>query len=142
MADYEMYDYLTTIAADVDITLTVKPQQVITEFGEKNQIVHTSDDGSETRISIGDDATWFYATLLFPVKAFTADVSTIFDLYHDTAKANGIVSSFKWTHVAEVGTDHTYVVRFDSSMVRTMARTGVHGIPSIKLRVLGRIVDA
>ena len=99
----------------------------------------TTDSGAETRISLGDDTTWFWAKLEFSMLSSTSDVGTVFDLYHDTAKANGIVNSIKWAHPTD---GHTYVVRFAAGVERTLFNSGIHGIPYVTLRVLGRIADA
>jgi len=138
MAAVEMYDYLSTIAADYSTALAVYPSAVLVEQGEKNQVVNTGDDGSEERISLDDD-TIFTVTLQW--NAITAaDAGTILDFYLDAAKANGMVRSFKWAHPTD---GHVYVVRFAAPIKRKYrAGYSVHGIESIQLRVLGRIADA
>lgn len=135
MAAKEMYDYLTTIAPDVDQTLSITAQGVISEEGAKAQAIHAGDDGSEERVSIASSFK-FYATFDYKVLS-ESDMGTFFDLYFDSAKANGIVNSFKWVR----GDGHTYVVRFDTAFNRSGPRQSLMGSSKIKLRILGRVAD-
>lgn len=139
MAEYEMYDYVSAVTPDYDVTLDVSPQDVLTEDGSKSQVIHEADDGSEERISLGDDASVFYVTLMWKRKD-SEDIATIFDWWHDTSKANGRVRSFKWNHPTD---GHTYVVRFASNAPRSIYGPSAfgHGIGTVTLRVLGRIDD-
>lgn len=137
MAAKEMYDYLDIVAPDYSTTtLSVSPQRVFTEWGEKNQVVHLFDDGSERGISLSDDS-------IFTVRLQWADISeadagTIVDFFHDTSKANGITRSFKWDHPTD---EHTYVVKFRSALPRSIYVEGSHGITEVDLKVVGRIAD-
>jgi hypothetical protein len=133
-----MYDYLSTVTPDyATTTFQVAPQEVLAEEGEKLQVVHFADDGSEERIDLST-ASIFYVTLVW--KSISAsDAGTIVDFYHDSAKGNGITRSFKWTHPTD---GHTYVVRFNDKLGRTIRPVATHGINAIRLRVLGRIADA
>jgi len=141
MANAEMYDYLSTIAADVAITLgagsyAIHPQGTITETGDKNQIIHTADDDSEERVSLSDNSI-FYVT--FAWNTITgAESGSLMDLWHDPAKANGRQKSFMWAHPDD---GHTYVVRFDCSLPRARRAYDIYGILKISIRVLGRIAD-
>jgi len=135
MAAKEIYDYVSTITSDVDQTLTIKAQGKVTEEGWFNQVIHMGDDNSEERITLSTTPI-FYVSWVW--NALTeSDAGTIFDLYFDTAKANGKGNSFKWS--AHDG--HTYVVRFDCTLKRTGQAVSRWGYPAIRLRVLGRIAD-
>jgi len=137
MAAKEMYDYVSTVTADNDVTLsTPTPQKIITEKGLKNQVIHLGDDGSEERITLAD-ASIFYATLQWD-GLIEADAGTIMDFYFDAAKGNGRAESFKWAHPTD---GHTYVVRFDCDFSRPRKGAGIHQIKTMKLKVLGRIAD-
>ena len=133
MAAKEMYDYLSSLAADYTTTeLAVKPDTVIIEEGQKNQVVHTGDDGSE-EIVTRSNTTVFYAELQWKNRN-ASDAGTIFDFYHDTAKGNGISRTFYWPH----GTDgHTYTARFDGPLSRSISQPEFHGFTSVRLRIKG-----
>ena len=62
-----MFDYLDSMAADSNNTLRVSPSKVIVEEGSKTQAIHIGDDGSEERIALSDDST-FYCTLVWTYK--------------------------------------------------------------------------
>ena len=47
--------------------------------------------------------------------------------------------SFKWTHPTD---GHTYVVRFDCDLPRSIRIPEIHGVTNVRLKVLGRIADA
>ena len=135
MSASEIYDFVSTITPNYDYTLTIKAQGIITEEGYKNQVIHLADDNSEERITLSTNSifyvSWGWAQLS------EADSGTIFDLYHDPVKANGMGRSFKWT-----GHDgHTYVVRFAMNLSRSGIAVSKWGMPGVKLRILGRIAD-
>ena len=133
MAAKEMYDYLSSLAADYTTTeLTVSPDTVIVEDGEKNQVVHTGDDGSE-EIVTRSNTSIFYVELQWRNRS-EADAGTIFDFYHDTAKGNGISSTFYWPHPTD---GHTYTVRFAQAIPRSISQPNFHGFTSVRLRVKG-----
>jgi hypothetical protein len=132
----EIYDYVSTVTADyTTTTLTIKAQGVVTEEGQKNQVIHLADDNSEERITLSTGSifyvSWDWAQLS------ESDAGTIMDLYHDSAKANGMGNSFKWT--AHDG--HTYVVRFAMPLTRSGNALSRWGFQGIRLRILGRIAD-
>lgn len=137
MANVEIYDYVSTVSADNNQTLAVTPQNVIIESGKKNVIIHTGDDESESRIILSAVSV-FYVTLTWPTKS-SSDIGTLLQFYHDAAYGNGRAESFKWTHPTD---GHTYVVRFESDVERQIMVSGLHGIVEVRLKVLGRIVDA
>lgn len=127
-----MYRYLTTVIADYDYTLNVIPQNVITTAGHKNQIVHSFEDGSDAVVEVSE-------TSIFDVDLEWTDIpdtdrSTIFDLYHDSLKANGSARSFYWCHPVS---NKEYTVRFLSSL-KTVYKPGLLiEIDVVKLRILG-----
>lgn len=136
MAAAEPYDYLPTITADYDYTLTIKAQGKITEEGEKKQIIRTGDDFSEERISLSSTSVFY---IIVPWKILSASESgTIVELYHNASKANGMVRSFR----CSIYDGHTYVVRFDCKVSRIGQAVSRMEISPIRLRILGRIVDA
>ena len=138
MAAKEMYDYLSVVAPDNDVTLsTPLPQDVLTEKGLINQEIHLGDDGSEERVGFST-AVIFYVTLVWKALE-AADSGTILDFYFDAAKGNGRIESFKWSHPTD---GHTYVVRFNCDLARLWKAGGkIHEISSVSFKVLGRIAD-
>lgn len=137
MSASEPYDYLSTITADYSATtLSITAQETFTEEGFKNQVIHLADDNSEERITLSSGSI-FYAEIPWPILS-EADAGTIMDLYHDATKANGMGRTFQW--LSHDG--HTYVVRFDCKLSRTTGPAVQFGIPTVRLRILGRIADA
>ena len=137
MASKEMYDYISTVSADNNQTLSVQPSRMITEIGQFQDKIHMGDDGSEERIQLSSTPI-FYVTLYWNNRT-ASDIGTVFDFYFNAAYGNGRTESFKWTHPTD---GHTYVVRFEGELSRTIINPEIHGVPSCKLRVLGRIADA
>ena len=137
MAAVEMYDYIATVTADNNQTLSVQPSRMITEIGSFKDKIHMGDDGSEERIQLSSTPI-FYVTLYWNNR-LAADIGTVFDFYFNAAYGNGRTESFKWSHPKD---GHTYVVRFESELSRTILNPNIHGISYCKLRVLGRIADA
>ena len=142
MAAKEMYDYLATISPDVSsFTLgsapyAISPQGKIPERGIMNQVVHTADDDSEERISFSSAPTF---TVSIPIETLTESEAGIFyDIYYDSAKANGIEKTFKWLYPD----GHTYVARFDCDLERVRQAADIYGFADITMRILGRIADA
>lgn len=142
MAVKNPYDYIAIAVPDVDITLGLAPYNIqptgeIRDVSAPNQQVDEFDDTSEERISLGDDVSEFDVVL--PYETFTAaEIGLIYDLYHDPAKANKLVNSFKWWHVDG---PHTYVVRFKCNMERVRQAYDVYKVADITLKILGRIAD-
>ncbi len=130
----EIYDYVSTVSADVDVTLSLDPQVVIPEVGGKGDIVHLADDESEERIGFSSDFK-FYITIRYDLLN-ESDAGTLLDIWADSSKANGRINSWKFAHPD----GHTYVVRFDTDMTRLMSPT-YYTIKNIRLKVLGRIAD-
>ena len=136
MSAAEPYDYLSTITADYNSTLSITAQEIVSESGFKNQTIHMADDNSEERITLSPGSI-FYVDIPWPILS-ESDSGTIMDFYHDAAKANGMGRSFKL--LSHDG--HTYVVRFDCKLDRTTGPALQHGIPTVRFRILGRIADA
>lgn len=136
MAASEPYDFLSTITPDYNYTLTIKAQETFVEDGFKNQIVHLADDNSEEVITLSSGSI-FYATIPLTLLS-ESDSGTVHDLYHDPSKANGMGRTFKWSS----HDGHTYVVRFNGKLGRTVGPGILYGIPSISFRLMGRIADA
>jgi hypothetical protein len=138
MSAFEMYDKLPTISPTVDQTLAIAAQGEISEEGGFSQKVSTGDDGSEHRCNLGSTTPKYFCTFGFNALS-ESDMGTIHDLYFDSAKAFGMLNSFKWS---KRGDGHTYVVRFANEL---LARNGrlqrAMGCKEVKLRILGRIVD-
>jgi hypothetical protein len=137
MAAHEIYDYLSAVAVtpDYDAVLEISPQKVLYEEASKNQVVHLGDDDSEVVISFSDD-TIFYVRLLWE-ELNESDAGTIFDWWNDTEKANGKARSFKWQDHG-VTDQHTYTVRFDSDVTRSIRMSYIFGFAEIRLKILGR----
>lgn len=136
MAASEMYDFLSTVTPDVDVTLSLTPQGQIRESGTKNQIVHVADDNSREVVSLSDDSIFY---LYVPYNALSeADAGTIFDMYHDAAKANGRENSIKFQHPTD---GHTYVVKFDCDLDRVKQLAAIWGFAEIRFWVKGRVAD-
>ena len=136
MAAAEIYDFTSTISADYNAAIGILPHGEITEESTKSQIIHIGVDGSEERISFNTTSI-FYITIHWNVLS-ESEAGTIFDWYNDSAKANGIQRSFKYTW----GDGHTYVVRFDSQLPRRGQALSRYGFSDIRLKILGRIADA
>ena len=129
-----MFDYLDSMAADSDNTLRVSPSKVIVEEGSKTQTIHIGDDGSEERIALSDDST-FYCTLIWTYKS-ASDAGTVMDFYHDSAKGNGNAKTFIWENLSD---GHFYVVRFDGKLKRQLINANgvIYSFPNVRLKVLG-----
>ncbi len=137
MADFEIYDFVSTVVPDYSATtLSLKPQGVIIEDGGKDIAIHESRGGPEEAIILSDQSV-FHVSL--PFTALTAsDSGTIFDMYHDTAKACGTSKSFKWAHPTD---GHTYVVKFRDNLQRFKQNAAIYGFTTLRLKVIGRIAD-
>jgi hypothetical protein len=132
MSASQPYHFLSVVTADYDYTLTIAAQGKVTEEGYKNQVVRLADDNSEERVTLSDGSlfyiSWDWAQLS------EADSGTILDLYHDSAKANGMGRSFKLTAYDS----HDYVVRFDMKLQRSGNSSSRWGI-SVRMRILGKV---
>lgn len=131
----EMYDFLSTISPDYNVLLDISPQGTVSEESSKNQTIHLGVDGSEERISFNTSPI-FYITIGWNALS-ESESGTVFDMYNDPTKANGMMRTFKYAY----GDGHTYVVRFDTKLTRSGQHLEKMGIIGIRLKVLGRIVD-
>lgn len=142
MAVKNPYDYIAVAVPDVAITLGLAPYNIqptgeIRDIARKRQQVDEFDDVSEERISLGNDVSEFDVVL--PYETFTAaEIGLIYDLYHDPAKGNGLVNTFKWWCVDG---PHTYVVRFNCDMERIRQAYDVYKVADITLKIMGKILD-
>ena len=135
MAASEVYDYISTITPDYNAAIGILPQGEIVEESLKSGIVHIGVDGSEERIAFGTASTFFININWNQLTE--SNSGTIMDFYNDSAKANGMQRSFKYTW----GDGHTYVVRFASALPRSGNAMSRLGIKNIRLKILGRIAD-
>lgn len=133
MADKEMYDYLSSLAADYTAaTLTLRSQRVLSELPVFNQQVYHADDGSEEVITRHNNV-MFHVRLQWPAIE-SSDSGTILDFFCDTAKAKGFARSFQWTHPTD---GHTYTVKFRSNIERQVMLGDLFGIVNCSLKVFG-----
>ena len=134
---YDMWGYLSTVTADNDVTLTVRPTNVLVEEGTKNIMVYHGDDVSQERISLSSTSVFYVSLQWEPLSE--ADSGTIMDFFHSKRKGCGTAKSFLWTHYGELpDSRHTYTVRFASDLPRAVKRGNIYGITNVKLKVLGR----
>ena len=136
MAAKEIYDYVSTVTADNNETLTVAPSEVV-EIGYRNQAVHLGDDETEEVVDLGGGSSIFKVILRWNAKE-AADAGTLLDFYHDSTKGNGMADSFKWNHPTD---GHTYVVKFRSDVQRAIKELTIFGFTEITLKIMGRIAD-
>lgn len=128
-----MKDYLDQVTPDyIGETLTVSPQGVMVHAPLKEQEVHEGDDGSEERISFGDD--WTFAVSINMELLTETENSTLMDLYLNDAKADGILWTFPWYNPHD---GNTYTARFDSILPWSVNAPKIYGISEVKLKVLG-----
>jgi hypothetical protein len=131
-----MFDFLSATTADSKTLFAVNPQEILTEIGEKNVVIHMGDDGSEERVALDNDP-------IFRVKLrwnylSESDAGTIFNQYYSTGEGNGMARSWRWDHPTD---GHDYTVRFDAPLSRSWipaAGAPLHGIQEITLRILGK----
>lgn len=135
MAAKEIYDYVSTISPDKDVTMTLQSRNVLTEFGTKNDVIHRGDDESEERIDLSGGDPNIFITANY-TSLSESDAGTIMDFWFDAEKGNGKINSFKFDHPD----GHTYVVRFDCNFERVMKPT-VWDVANVRFKVLGRIAD-
>ena len=129
MAEKEPYDFLSAIVPDVDQTLSITAQGIVTEESRENTVIHVGDDESEESIILSATPV-FYVSFGWAALS-ESDSGTVLEMYH--THANGMGKSFKWVHDS-----HTYVVRFDCTLSRVGSDHSRYGT-NIKLKILGRI---
>lgn len=140
MAAFEMYDFLSKTTADSKVLLStsVIPQHVVTEIGDKNDIIHVGDDGSEERIAL-DNRAIFRVKLKWDYLS-PSDAGVIVNQYYSTGLGNARARSWRWAHPTD---GHQYTVRFDAPLSRSIMpisgdSSGTHQIAEITLRILGQ----
>jgi hypothetical protein len=130
-----MADYLSSKAADYTLAeLDVIPETILTESGDKNQIVYEADDGTLSIVSLSN-------TIIFTVTLqwnFVSETESeeIRAFFIDTGKGNGRERTFYWPHPID---GETYTVRFMSPL-ETVRKANIYGgveISQMKLRVEG-----
>ena len=135
MAAVEIYDYVSTVTADYDYTLSVTPHAVLTDDGDKDQVIHRAVDSvNHERIGFSDDSR--FRILLRWDMLSADDCGTIIEMFLDSSKANFYDNSFKFLHPD----GHTYVVKLGSRVPRVISPTH-HQIDQVILLVIGRIAD-
>ena len=142
MAAKEMYDYLAgTTTADYDYTLDMVSHNVEVEDGQKNIVIKEYDDASESRV-VRSNVSVFYVTVSWEYLS-EANAGTLFDLFHNTSKANGMARTFKWiNHGEPTSNQHTYVVRFASPLPRTIRPAALYDYASVQFKVIDRVNDS
>jgi hypothetical protein len=125
--------YLPTgVSPDYASSLSVCPESAIVEIATGDDKILTGYDETEERISFQDNPEFY--VLLSWKKLSESDAGTLFDWYMDTAKADGTVRSFQWTHPTDLT---SYVVRFASDISRTIHRGIINDFAEIRLKILG-----
>ena len=128
-----MYRYLTNKTPDYTTTrLTVIPQVIMPQVGEKRQVVHEFDDGSVSVVGVSSsnyftvELQWNYIT--------TANQTILMDFWHSETKGAGRRRTFYWLHPVD---GLYYVVRFMSPLTTTFHVGNRKSISSLTLRVEG-----
>ena len=129
-----MADYLPVATADYDYTLSVTPQAVMPQEGDKLQVVHEYDDGTVAVVTLAQQSK-FNIQVQWNLLS-NSDASTILDLYHDSNKANARAYTWYFHHPID---ERDYVVRFMTQLTQTLQAglTGYRENPQITLRVEG-----
>jgi hypothetical protein len=129
-----MASYLSTKTAEYTTTeLTISPQKVMVEEGQKRQYIHEYDDGDIDVVTASDS--YFYITIEWTWLSDT-DAATLLSFYDDIDKADGTENSFYWLHPVD---GNTYVARFLTDLIEvatTDFETGKE-IPPIRLLIEG-----
>jgi len=135
---YEIYNYVSSLAADYATVLNVKPHKILTETADKKQILHEYDNGSIDVVSYSDTS-FFNITLQWD-SITEAEAGLIMDYYVSASKANGRARTFYIT----LPDGYTYVVRFLGPLQRVVTpnlmAASRRGIAQVTLRVEGKKV--
>lgn len=136
MAEQEMFDYLSSLAADYTVSdLTFTRPTTVDEDGDFNILIREGDDDSEERVALSSTPT--FSVMLSFAAMSEVDIGTIFDWYFDTGKAHGMGRSFYWVHPED---GHTYTVRFSSKLQRSWFMPSSYDIlrqQPLSLKILG-----
>ena len=132
-----MFGHLPNKIADYTLReLNVTPQNVLSEEGSKKQTTKEFDDGSMAVVTLSGQ-TRFNISLQWDILSHE-DAGEILDFYHDSAKANGMASTFYWRHPTD---GHVYVARFLGPLMQVrQAKYGgqYREVSQIQLRIEGR----
>jgi len=134
----EIFDYVDNTTSDVNQTLSIDPQAVLTETGDKKDVIHRGDDNdpaSTTRLDFSGGHIRFNILIRWDLLN-EADAGTVMKFWCDSSYGNGRISSFKFSHPD----GHTYVVCFDCLFQRLMRPT-LYSVPVCTLEVIGRIAE-
>lgn len=125
--------YLPSMTPDYagDI-LSIAPHQVIQGRGSFKQVVHETDGGARSAITLSTTPR-FYVTLKW-AGLNREDFDALFGFYFNPARALGIARTFIWTHPVE-NTD--YVVRFQTEFPFDYHAADNYAVSGITFRVLG-----
>ena len=133
MAQFLMSEFLSTVTAGYAYTLNVMPQDEISVLPMKTQKMLFADDNTPLIINVSQ-ATKFIVRLTWKTLVL-ADAETIMELWCDTAKANGIATSFRWYNPSD---DKTYVVNFmNKPRLVHYAASNFQGVNEVEFLVRG-----
>jgi hypothetical protein len=133
-----IWGYVSSVSPDVNQTLSIVPQRVLTEVAEVEQQIIIADDGIDHTLAFSTDSSFTF-TLQWDTLS-DEDAATILDFWLSTSL--GYRRSFKWSHPFEThpvvpASDHVYVVKFETDIGRLFNPGTIRGITQIKLKVKG-----
>ena len=118
--------------------LTLLPSSQIKATSVFLQSVHATDGGNPRTVTLKETPDYIIPLMFKGVKP--ADRNTLFDLFHNPAKAMGSARSFCWKHPDD--DINLYVVRFEGAYNETEHTYGRYDV-SITLKVIGyKVVGA
>jgi len=130
----DMSTYLSDVTADYTaVELSISPQNIMVEEGQKRQYVHEYDDGDLYVVTTSNS--YFTVTIQWDWIS-DADAAIVLAFFHDATKADGMARSFYWHHPVD---GNIYTVKFGSDLTLTdeVSKIGAKVIPAITLRVEG-----
>jgi hypothetical protein len=136
-----LYSYLPTKVPDYNSYFPIDSYtDSFIVGGEKSIEIHSNYGTSEERVLFSPQSK-FYINLQFSLIS-EIDEELLFNFYHDENKACGTYRSFYFTPILQYSSEqHTYVVRFNTSLESMMSNIKKYGIGSIQLIVLGKKLD-
>ena len=135
MAQFLMSDFLSTVVADYAYTLNIAPHNEMEIDTLKTQKMLYTDDNDPLPLDI--DGTSKYLVTLTWTHLSQVDAETIMELYNDSAKADGIVNSFRWTNPDD---SNTYIVHFARKPLLKVYSLPHQSIDNVQLLVIGNYV--
>lgn len=126
-----MYDYLSYKAPDYAYTLSIAPNNEISEDGGRKVQINEADSGTPEVVVLGGSTT-FDVDLEWE-NISKADSDTILDIYHDANKGAWGSRTFRWAHPTDT---HVYTVRFIGKVPRVTNMMNYRTITA-KIRVEG-----